>query len=190
MKFHPLANIFPLLDGTDLAALTADILANGLREPITLHPDGSILDGRNRFVACVDAGVEPRFVTWDGSGTALAYVLSLNLHRRHLDESQRAMVAAKIANLGEGRPGKTTDKTVVSQADAGKLLNVSVGSIQNARQVIDHGVPELVQAVERGEIPVTLAAKVSKAQSKTQRAVVKKVAKGVNEGACSCDAGT
>ena len=42
-----------------LAELTADILEHGLREPIVLHPDGRVLDGRNRLRACQEAGVGP-----------------------------------------------------------------------------------------------------------------------------------
>jgi hypothetical protein len=38
--------------------------------------------------------------------------------RRHLNESQRAMVAAKLANLGEGRPSKTAPIGAVSQSEA------------------------------------------------------------------------
>jgi N6-adenosine-specific RNA methylase IME4 len=77
--------------------LKADIAANGLREPIWLHPDGRIIDGRHRYRACCELGLEPPFRTWDGQGSLVGLVVSLNLHRRHLSESQRAMVAAKLS---------------------------------------------------------------------------------------------
>lgn len=97
---HPAAGIFPLVGKADLVALAADIEAHGLRHPITLL-DGAILDGRNRALACVSAGVAPRFVEWDGIGSAVDFVLSENLRRRHLDESQRAMVGARAKPLYE-----------------------------------------------------------------------------------------
>jgi hypothetical protein len=133
LAFHPIANIFPLVGGADLAALVVDIKAHGLHNPITLHTDGSVLDGRNRYRACLAAHITPRFVTWDGKGSALAFVLSLNLHRRHLNESQRAMVAAKIATLERGRPEVITPKGIITQKQAAKHLNVSVHSVQRAR---------------------------------------------------------
>ena len=60
LQFHPLANLFPLAEGTEFDALVADIKANGLNEPIVLYEE-MILDGRNRYRACLAAGVEPEF---------------------------------------------------------------------------------------------------------------------------------
>ena len=86
---HPAAMLFPMLHGTAIGELAADIKFHGLREPIVLDSQGRILDGRNRLRACHLVGVEPRFVEWDGQGSPVAFVLSRNLHRRHLNESQR-----------------------------------------------------------------------------------------------------
>ena len=100
MRFHPLAEIFPLLQGQPFLDLVADIREHGLSEPITLL-GGVILDGRNRYLACLEADVEPHFRTYEGDNPT-AFVVSLNLRRRHLDESQRAMVASRLATLGDG----------------------------------------------------------------------------------------
>ena len=100
MKAHPYADILPLLEGEAFAALVADIKANGLMEPITVYQD-MVLDGRNRLRACKAAGIEPKFLEFDGDDP-LAFVLSLNLHRRHLNKSQRGMVAARLEILRHG----------------------------------------------------------------------------------------
>ncbi len=145
MDFHPIANVFPMLPQAELETLAADIKANGLHHAITML-DGKVLDGRNRYVACELAGVAPRFEDFTG-GDPLAFVISENIARRHLDESQRAMCAARLANMEEGRPCKTTPIGVVSQPASAELLNVSCRSVQRAYTVIENGVPELVAAL-------------------------------------------
>jgi hypothetical protein len=84
-NWHPAANIFPLVEGEELAALVADTWAYGLRHPIVLHEGGLLLDGRNRLRACAEAGVTPRWTTSkpvDGMGP-VARVSSQSRHRRH-----------------------------------------------------------------------------------------------------------
>lgn len=183
---HPYANIFPLLTDAELKALADDIAAHGLREPIWLHRDGRIIDGRNRYRACELAEVEPEYRTYQGDDAGLlAFVVSLNLHRRHLDESQRAMVAASIANLGVGRPRSNsenfplfsegddqTSAPAVSQAEAAELLNVSDKSIRFARKVQEQGIPELAEKVIAGTVSVSAAAAIADADEDEQREVV------------------
>lgn len=96
LELHPLCTLFPRLTGAEFDALCADIKANGLREPITTH-DGMVLDGGNRYRACVAVGVEPKFREFDG-GNLVSFVLSANLHRRHLSEGQHAAIVASCTN--------------------------------------------------------------------------------------------
>lgn len=159
MKFHPAADIFPLLEGAEFVKLCSDIRANGLRLPIIQHPDGSILDGRNRFRACDEMGIRPTLVQWHGkAGTEVSYVLSLNLARRHLNESQRAMVAFKLATMKKGARTDLAPIGAKSQAQAAALLHVGERSVERAGVVLERGTKKQVQAVERGEAAVSRVA--------------------------------
>lgn len=95
MKFHPVAEIFPMMSAGEFVALKADIAENGLREPIWTYGE-LIIDGRNRFAACEALGVEPHFQEWNGKGSLVQFVVSLNLNRRHLTSSQKAVIALDI----------------------------------------------------------------------------------------------
>jgi len=95
-----------VLSGPDYALLVADIRAHGLLEPILVDAEGRILDGRNRYRACLESGVEVRFVEWHGQQDPAELTLSLNLRRRHLDESQRALLGARLVRLLEAAARK------------------------------------------------------------------------------------
>lgn len=86
---HPAANAFPMMDDKRYAELLEDIKANGLRQKIILC-DGMILDGRNRYKACKDAGVNPEFETYTGNPWVFAW--SLNGQRRDLAAEQRYLI--------------------------------------------------------------------------------------------------
>jgi len=120
----------------DVARLSADIKENGLREPIHVFND-AIIDGRNRYNACEMAGVRPEFLDYQGDEAGLVrFSISLNLHRRHLNESQRAMVANTIANLEQGRPEKGQICTLkITQNEDGDMYRLSVW--RDVRRVLD-----------------------------------------------------
>lgn len=170
LKFHPVSEIFPSMPPAEFDALVADITANGLREPIHIMGD-SIVDGRHRYRACLQAGVEPQFVVVPDGTDLNALVISLNLRRRHLNESQRAMVAARLANLPLGS-NQHAQICAPSQDGAAEMLNVSRRTVQHARAVLEHGTPELATAVDSGFIAVSSAAALSRLTVDAQQAVL------------------
>lgn len=185
LKTHPLCELFPAMATGELEELAADILENGQREPIILLGD-AVLDGRNRYLACCMEGIEPRFEQFDG-GDPLAFVLSKNLCRRHLDASQRAMVASRLATLEKhsnqytaksGAQICATSEQPVSQGEAAELLNVSRRAVQQARKVQEQGEPELVSAVESGKVSVSDAARIAEQPAEVQRSAVEAVNQG------------
>ena len=138
--------------------------------------DGLVLDGRNRLRACEAAGVEPAFTTYEGDDP-LGYVVSLNLRRRHLSESQRAMAAARIANLRHGQRSDLADTPIgvsspLTQAEAAELLNVGHRTLQRATIVRDQAIPELAAKVDAGEISVSAASDLARLPEPDQREIV------------------
>ena len=163
-EFHPLANIFPLIEGQAYQDLLADVLKHGVREPIWIY-EGQILDGRNRYRAATAMNVPFDVREYEGVDAA-AFVISLNLHRRHLNEAQRAMVAAKLANIKNGgdrisEQSANLQSGQVSQSDAAEMLNVSTRTVASAKKIIEEAPPEVAKAVESGYMSVNLATQVA-----------------------------
>ena len=153
---HPYADLFPMMDREPLRQLTASIREEGLQNPIITY-EGKILDGRNRAAACANAQVEPRYEEYEGDDP-LGFVFRANLIRRHLNTSQRAMVAEKFANLENGERASQKCEAVTRQ-QAADILNVSPRTLDNAKVVRASGDDELIKAVEQGEVSVSTAAK-------------------------------
>jgi hypothetical protein len=194
MKNHEYANIFPMMTDDELSSLVEDIKTNGQSEPIVML-EGKILDGRNRYRACEIAGVSAKFRQFTGSDP-LGFVVSHNLHRRHLTESQRAMVAAKWAGLKKGdvstqRSGPPIggpQSETKTRDEAAKLLSVGTSSIDRAKKVIKGGISLLQDMVQCGDVSISAASEVAKMDKDKQieivsggAAAVKKAAKKSKE---------
>jgi hypothetical protein len=152
-KLHDACAAWPELPPAGLAKLADDIAANGLLEPVTLTPDGQLLDGRNRALACVMAGVELKTVTYDGN--PVLYSLSRNQHRRHMTTDQIAMAVAKMtmrplgANQHEGGSGE-----LPSIAQSAAAAGIPKTAVKSAKVVRLHGTPEEIKRVETGAVPL------------------------------------
>jgi len=158
-EFHELCCIFPRCSDAELELLISDIRENGLQIPITLY-EGKILDGRNRYLACQMLNKEPEYIEFDGD-SPLTFVISRNLCRRHLSESQRAMVAAAIIELRRRDNGRSE----VTISEAAQQLNVSPRLVNQAVKVINEGTEQDVQAIMSGEKKVRTVADEIKEQN-------------------------
>jgi ParB-like chromosome segregation protein Spo0J len=180
---HPAAEIFPLMEGDEFAALVADLKVNGQHEPIEIL-NSQIVDGRNRYLACLAAGIEPEIeVSTSDEWSIVAYVISKNLRRRQLTAGQRAAVAlalvplieaerlanemtdeeweaAKLGNAAD-RPAPVENFPSVITDDAGARMGVSGRSVRTLAKIKESD-PELAEKVADGSITLNKAATVNK----------------------------
>jgi len=174
---HPLAELFPMLPDREVAELADDICTFGQRVPIVML-DGMILDGRNRLAACRLAEVEPEFVEYEGDDP-LNFVLSHNLHRRHLTESQRAMVAAKIVDWERGVNQHTSGSANLQTREAARRLSISERAVAAAKRIHERGSQELVQAIQDGRVSVHAGETLSELEHEAQLEVLRRAEKEI-----------
>jgi hypothetical protein len=161
LELHPLCTLFPRLSGAEFNTLRDDIKINGLRQPIVLH-EGMILDGGNRYRACLDAGVEPVFAEFAG-GNLVSFVLSANLHRRHMTAPQQAALvasardwAATQAHGGDRRSDQVLPGALETARTRAAESGASV-STQRRADAVAKADPELGKKVALGEVSLPQA---------------------------------
>lgn len=187
---HPYANIFPMMSEAEKANLIRSMQDDGYDAtmPIVLH-EGLILDGRNRYEAAQAAGVEPVFSTYEGNDP-LAFVIRHNLHRRHLNPSQLALIGDEIATMKKGaqKGNKQASKDEnecsnlsigISQTEAAEMVGSSRTNIQKAKSIKQEA-PELIPLIAAGEMTLHEASKEIKKQKR--QAHIEKVKESIEQG--------
>jgi len=175
IEFHEAANLFPMMSEDEFSALKKDIATNGLVEPIWMY-DGKIIDGRNRYRACLETNVVPRFRQWNGDGSLVAFVISLNLQRRSLTSSQKATIAVQslpmieaeakerqLSGLKQGAKMPVVQKVEQRTEPAKKSIEIAaeitgtnheyVASAKN----IQKSDPAMFKRIQNGEISIKRA---------------------------------
>ncbi|RQT37037.1 Spo0J and IME4 domain-containing protein [Burkholderia cepacia] len=156
---HSATGLFPPMSDEDFAQLKADIQQNGQKMPILVYRN-KIVDGRERLRACRELGIDPRF---DDVGKldvpTQTFIVSQNLHRRHLSDSQRALIAGELSNTKKGANQHTAE--AVSQKQAAAACKVSIDSVGRAKAVLNCETPGLAKVVRDGNLDVSTAALLS-----------------------------
>ncbi len=183
---HPAALIFPTPE-PQYREIVESIRAEGQKHPIQLidTPLTPVIDGCSRLRACAELGIEPRTEVIKVDDP-IKHVIAVNLARRHLDESQRAMAAADLANIEHGtnqhtKTGGSAGPPPISQAQAAQLTGASERLTRAAARVKNLGVPEVAQAVRDRRIKVDAAVELAKLDAPKQREILEKVTQGKSE---------
>lgn len=188
-EIHPAAELFPAMTEEELAGLVQDIQENGQREPAMLL-QGKLVDGRNRMAACERLNINLDVCELGPDEDPVKWVLSRNLHRRHLDASQKSMVAVMVKKLLESEAQQRSDQNLKkgreipdpvilpARGDTRDLAAAAVGVsgklVDSAVKVTERGTPELQAAVTAGKVSVTRAAKIADAPKGQQAALIAK----------------
>jgi len=174
---HEYVELFPLMLDDELRELADDIKANGQHDPIVLF-DGQIIDGRHRYMACRLAGVEPKFTTFEGTETdVLPFVVSRNVHRRHLNAAERALAAAYLVTIRHGGNRRSDQAATlpvdtpapVTQAQAAAIMKVSERTVRDA-VAVKSASPKLVEQVRAGKVSLSKAAAQVRARTGSRKA--------------------
>lgn len=195
---HPAANLFPMMSDEDIDALAKSIREQGLRQPIIITEDGELLDGRNRVAACSRAGIPPRHEVFHGDDP-VAFVMALNMDRRHLTTGQKAMLALKIEPMYEaeglarmaaagrsaapGKPQKgvaglphlSEPRAPLARDKAGAAVQVSGRAVQQAKRVAD-AAPDLTEQVQAGTLALDRAERIVRDRQAAARRAAEAVA--------------
>jgi hypothetical protein len=169
---HPLSAAFASMADTDLGALTADIEQFGQRESGLLL-DGMILDGWHRYQATLSLGVDFNALEFSDEYPDLdpvAFVISKNLHRRHLTKEQRAAAVVACRQWATvGNPNLATVARLPTNRDLAQEADVSERTISRAKVAHEAG---LGGAVIAGEMTLRQAESAVKAQRAPTKTVI------------------
>jgi len=120
---HDLSKLFPPISPEDFDKLAGDIKLHGLHHPIVRY-QGKILDGNNRYRACEDAKIAPRFTDFTGDDAAARnYVISADIHRRHLDRETRTKIVMELLRADPIQSNRQV-------ADTAKVDHKTVGTLR------------------------------------------------------------
>ncbi len=166
LELHPLAALTPPMNEPQYQAFRDEVRASprGVITPVILI-GGKLADGRHRWRACIDLGLECPAVEYDEGPESEALVFAANVTRKHLTSSQLAMMAAKWANRRPGRPG-TVARATINQDELAARYGVCRQLISLACSLLDSGMTELIEQVWAG----TMSLKAAKAELKESRA--------------------
>jgi len=162
-EFHPLSAIFPLMNQEGIRELGLDMKNNGQEDAIVLF-EGKILDGRNRYFACKMFEIITKFEELKEGIDPLTFIISKNLHRRHLNTAQRCEIALKLLRIERKKAKARQIRTQFKQ----KSKNNNLKSKETVRVTL----PPTENDLEKGK-SIEITAKKANVSSRTLKKAIK-----------------
>lgn len=177
IKIHPACDLFPAMSEDDFQELKANIAEHGVRDFVTFWK-GQLVDGRHRVRAMQELGIDVMCHASElfDDDDPFAFAISVNLKRRHLTTSQRAMIASRLATLRHGtnqfeekEESQICHSSSATQNEAASALNVSKRSVTEAKALERDAAPEVTAAVHAGTVTLNAATNLVKAEPDKQK---------------------
>jgi hypothetical protein len=163
LEIHPLASIFPEMSEGEFKVFSDDIKEKGLQTKITIH-EGKVIEGRQRYKAML------KVRSWDLKDECFQllpvgvnpvdYVISMNVNRRHLSTSQRALIASRLVTTKLGFNQHANG--VVTFEKAAKMLNVGETILKDGKVVFENGAKEVIEKIQKGDLTIGKAKEIIK----------------------------
>lgn len=168
---HPLAEFLPMCTDDEFQEICKDVKKNGFQEPVKINTKNLLIDGRNRIEIAHAVGIEPS-IEYKDVKDVLGYIMSENLHRRHLTPGQKAMLAEKIATIPKGCH-VSTETSLLSKRAVAKKIGTSSASISRAR-TIRKLAPEEAKLVEAGKMTMEQGYQTARRKKRNGASITKK----------------
>jgi hypothetical protein len=158
LEFHESLKDIPLMPLHERDALADDIAKHKQLFPIILL-GGKIIDGRNRYLACLSRNIEPKTIELNPVDTG-SFIASANYFRKHWSTQERSHFAALMSLESErGSPESNASNEAIpsveppiTQEKAAKALGVSRSSVQRAKAKIE-GKKREPKDKKNGQVP-------------------------------------
>lgn len=177
IQFHPIADCFPMLGESDFRELKEDIRKHGQLAKVLIFEE-KILDGRNRYRAIRELGMEPMMAVFPGTyAEAVDMVVSLNLRRRHMDREEIRIAAGRLATLESKKSFSVSRETeTLSRSEVAASMGLSEMEVAKAVTIEKKAAPEVKEAYHKREITQGQAFEYAQHAPEKQRELVEQKA--------------
>lgn len=199
LRINPLfRNLIPPPGAEEREQLTANLVADGCREPLVVWQKGktrTLIDGHNRYEICCDKEIpfSTVEVDFESEDDACIWIIENQFGRRNLAPFTRVELALKLEPLiaargkekqlatlkkGDSVPQNSAkrDKPIDTRAELAKIAGVSHDTIAKGKLVAEHADEETKQKLRTNQISIHRVAKDIKENQQKQSRKAKRVA--------------
>jgi ParB-like chromosome segregation protein Spo0J len=145
----------------------ADVAAHGIRQPLAVRTDGTILAGRQRYRAAKACGMTHLpVIVFDGElsdAEAFMYAQAENTLRVDDDAATRLTNARRLFDLG------------ASLDDVSRTFRVPMSTVKSYLNIIERAEPETIALLEEGAIPMAAASTLADQTPEIQTAAAEEI---------------